>query len=174
MSTQNDEEFFMSAIAKRLIEERKRLELTQEAIAKACDSTARTVISWEGGAKIPSHQLARMISVGVDAWYVLTGVRFACDSRAIRGHDEGIKQEDKSDEYLYESKNYDESHPSCATCDSSAIIARESDAGIGRELQRELAGLTAEQRRQVLDFIRDKQRLNQLEAQVARLSESLI
>jgi DNA-binding XRE family transcriptional regulator len=40
-------------ISTRLQEERKRLGLTQEAVAAQLGATKRSVINWEGGAALP-------------------------------------------------------------------------------------------------------------------------
>ena len=61
-------------ISFRLQEERKRLELTQEALASKLGTTKRSVINWEGGAALPGAEvLAKYASAGADALYILTG-----------------------------------------------------------------------------------------------------
>lgn len=63
-------------IAERLQEERKRLGLTQEVLAKQISSTKRSVINWEGGTASPSGEvLSRYAQAGADVLYVLTGSR---------------------------------------------------------------------------------------------------
>jgi transcriptional regulator with XRE-family HTH domain len=116
----------MIAIARRLEEERKRLKFVQEDIAKICKTTTRTVISWESGKKIPSHQLARMIPAGMDAWYVLTGERLTCDSGAIHDYNLEPTKEGETKEISLKTYSYSESHQFPIACDSSAIIGTES------------------------------------------------
>lgn len=63
-------------ISLRLQEERKRLGMTQEAIAEKLAATKRSVINWEGGAALPGAEvLARYAAVGADVLYILTGQR---------------------------------------------------------------------------------------------------
>lgn len=63
-------------ISLRLQEERKRLGLTQEAIAEKLTATKRSVINWEGGAAMPGAEvLSRYAAAGADVLYVLTGER---------------------------------------------------------------------------------------------------
>ena len=63
-------------ISLRLQEERKRLGLTQEAIAEKLAATKRSVINWEGGAALPGAEvLARYAAAGADVLYILTGQR---------------------------------------------------------------------------------------------------
>lgn len=71
-------------ISTRLQEERKRLGLTQEAVAAQLGATKRSVINWEGGAALPGAEvLARYAAAGADVLYVLTGER----SSAQPAHD---------------------------------------------------------------------------------------
>lgn len=63
-------------ISLRLQEERKRLGLTQEAIAEKLTATKRSVINWEGGAALPGAEvLSRYAAAGADVLYILTGQR---------------------------------------------------------------------------------------------------
>lgn len=63
-------------ISLRLQEERKRIGLTQEAIAEKLDATKRSVINWEGGTALPGAEvLARYAAAGADVLYILTGQR---------------------------------------------------------------------------------------------------
>lgn len=63
-------------ISNRLQEERKRLGLTQQALAEKLGATKRSVINWEGGVASPSADtLTQYASVGVDVLYVLTGLK---------------------------------------------------------------------------------------------------
>ena len=63
-------------ISIRLQEERKRLGLTQEAVAAQLGATKRSVINWEGGAALPGAEvLARYAAAGADVLYILTGQR---------------------------------------------------------------------------------------------------
>ena len=68
-------------ISTRLQEERKRLGLTQEAVAAQLGATKRSVINWEGGAALPGAEvLARYAAAGADVLYILTGQRAGCAS----------------------------------------------------------------------------------------------
>ncbi|MCW5650516.1 MAG: helix-turn-helix domain-containing protein [Ramlibacter sp.] len=63
-------------ISLRLQEERKRLGLTQEALAEKLGATKRSVINWEGGAALPGAEiLARYALERADVIYILTGER---------------------------------------------------------------------------------------------------
>lgn len=65
-------------ISVRLQEERKRLALTQEAVAEKIGATKRSVINWEGGASLPGAEvLASLATIGADVLYILTGQRSA-------------------------------------------------------------------------------------------------
>jgi len=64
------------SIGARLKEERNRLCLNQVDFAGLCDSSARTVIQWEGDKTSPNAEaLARFEEAGVDILYVVTGRR---------------------------------------------------------------------------------------------------
>lgn len=139
MSSEEDDQKFMLEIADRLTEERKRLGFRQEDVATTCHTSTRTVISWEAGKKIPSHQLARLISKGIDAWYVLTGERFSerfssdfpSDSRPAIARapdrDGGSNQEENN----INSKSYIESLAAYGASDSRPIRERLSGHRIG-------------------------------------------
>lgn len=63
-------------ISSRLQEERKRLGLTQEALAERLEATKRSVINWEGGAALPgAEMLAKYAAAGADLRYILEGRR---------------------------------------------------------------------------------------------------
>lgn len=102
-------------IAERLQEERKRLGLTQEVLAKQISSTKRSVINWEGGTASPSGEvLSRYAQAGADVLYVLTGSRVKNEvtlgqyakpgphTHAIP--DPGPKSYGNADEYVYVAK----------------------------------------------------------------------
>ena len=62
-------------IGVRLKEERERLGMTQPAFAEAAGAAKRTLIEWEKGTTSPSSvQLSALSVIGVDVYYVLTGV----------------------------------------------------------------------------------------------------
>jgi transcriptional regulator with XRE-family HTH domain len=72
----------------RLKEERKRIGLTQDAIAAIGGVSKRTLIDWEKGAFPPTSQyLAAIATAGADVQYILTGVRsgvaLAADERLL-------------------------------------------------------------------------------------------
>lgn len=63
-------------IGNRLKEERERLGLTQPDFAAAAGAAKRTLIEWEKGKTSPSVvQLSALSEIGVDAVYVLMGIR---------------------------------------------------------------------------------------------------
>lgn len=65
-------------IGKRLKEERERLGYKQPEFADFAGAKARTLIDWEKGVSSPTAvQLSALIAIGVDAMYVLTGIRSA-------------------------------------------------------------------------------------------------
>ncbi|WP_154662585.1 helix-turn-helix domain-containing protein [Solimonas flava] len=65
----------------RLREERTRLGLSQPAFGEIAGAAKRTVIDWEKGVSSPTvMQLSALMAAGVDALYVLTGVRAELDS----------------------------------------------------------------------------------------------
>lgn len=66
----------MTTIPERLAEERRRLGLSQEAIAIAAGVQRRAQINYEAGKRAPTVEyLAGVAAGGVDVAYVLTGVR---------------------------------------------------------------------------------------------------
>lgn len=61
-------------IGSRLREERERVGLSQTALANACGTSKRTVITWEQGSGTPAADiLACMAHEGMDVGYVVTG-----------------------------------------------------------------------------------------------------
>lgn len=63
-------------IPERLQEERKRLAMTQAALADAIGATKRSVINWETGASSPAADvIARYGELGADVLYIVTGER---------------------------------------------------------------------------------------------------
>jgi transcriptional regulator with XRE-family HTH domain len=65
-------------IGARLLEERVRLDLTQQGVANAVGVTRLSVIQYESGRSSPSAEtLAAMETAGFDIRYVLTGMRHA-------------------------------------------------------------------------------------------------
>lgn len=166
MSIELDEENFPSGVGSRLEEERKRLKMTQEQLGNLCGVSKRTIVSWEEKAKIPSQKLAMLIPAGFDAWYVLTGTRSTSDSNRTRAIPVVRFESDKIEETIQESNSCIESH-----------VLNEDRAKCSIRIERkaldflaELAELTPEQQAQVLEFIRDKRRLNDLETQVSALA----
>lgn len=78
-------------IPSRLQEERKRIGLTQEALAAKLDATKRSVINWEGGAALPGAEvLSRYAAAGADVLYILTGQRTGGASAPALARDEEI------------------------------------------------------------------------------------
>lgn len=64
------------AFGERLLEERKRLGMNQEAVADRCDVTLRSQRNYEKGERHPdAAYLERLAAIGVDVLYVLTGRR---------------------------------------------------------------------------------------------------
>lgn len=65
-------------IGARLLEERTRLDMTQQEVADAVGVTRLSVIQYESGRSSPSAEtLAGMEAAGFDVRYVLTGMRDA-------------------------------------------------------------------------------------------------
>ena len=63
-------------IPERLQEERKRLRLTQEALAAEVGATKRSVINWEGASASPSAEvLERYAHAGANVLFIVTGQR---------------------------------------------------------------------------------------------------
>lgn len=66
----------MPFFGERLLEERKRLGMNQEAVADRCDVTLRSQRNYEKGERHPdAAYLERLAAIGVDVLYVLTGRR---------------------------------------------------------------------------------------------------
>lgn len=96
-----DREQFLISVAKRLGEERKRLNKTQEEIALMFGLTSRTWGDYERGITLPdSWLLFRLNEFGADIFYILTGTKslitvFSDDEEKIikqyRNADETIK-----------------------------------------------------------------------------------
>lgn len=62
--------------SKRLKEERMRLEMTQDEMAKAGGVSRRAQVSYEAGASFPdARYIEGVVQVGVDAMYLATGKR---------------------------------------------------------------------------------------------------
>ena len=60
----------------RILEERKRLGMNQEAVAGRCEVTLRSQRNYEKGERHPdAAYLERLAAIGVDVLYVLTGRR---------------------------------------------------------------------------------------------------
>lgn len=57
----------------RLKEERKRLGLTQKSVIDKCEVTKQTVIRWESGAAIPSDKMEKLVEIGIDVLFLITG-----------------------------------------------------------------------------------------------------
>lgn len=65
-------------IGARLLEERRRLGLSQTEMGKAGGVAMRTYHTYESGARCPDAEcLANLFAAGVDVLYVVTGVRQA-------------------------------------------------------------------------------------------------
>jgi transcriptional regulator with XRE-family HTH domain len=60
-----------------LKEERARLKLNQLAVYSYIGVSKATYARWESGSPIPSDKLTKLIELGFDAVYVLTGMRSA-------------------------------------------------------------------------------------------------
>lgn len=66
----------MPLFGERILEERKRLGMNQEAVADRCDVTMRSQRNYEKGERHPdAAYLERLAAIGVDVLYVLTGRR---------------------------------------------------------------------------------------------------
>lgn len=66
----------MRTLGDRLIEERQRLQLTQQSLAAACGVSGRSQINYEKGDRQPDAiYLAALAAIGADVLYVLTGLR---------------------------------------------------------------------------------------------------
>ncbi|MBF0192494.1 MAG: helix-turn-helix transcriptional regulator [Magnetococcales bacterium] len=74
MSTGNIEN--IDSVGSRLREERKRLEMTQEAFASFASVAVQTQRSYEAGRREPgASYLVSIAAAGADVSYILTGVR---------------------------------------------------------------------------------------------------
>lgn len=63
-------------IGGRLLEERKRLGLTQSEVSKICEVAFSTYHTYEKGTRTPDAEcLAKLYLAGVDVLYMVTGVR---------------------------------------------------------------------------------------------------
>ncbi|ENW79755.1 hypothetical protein F909_02858 [Acinetobacter sp. ANC 3929] len=62
--------------SERFKSERKRLNLSQEALANLIDVSESTIKRWENGASIPSDKLAQCANEGFDIVFVLLGKKF--------------------------------------------------------------------------------------------------
>lgn len=73
-------------IAERLREERLRLGLSQDEIAKLGGVTGRSQRNYESGARLPDAAYLSAVGVhpGVDLQFVLTGVRYEAETWAVR------------------------------------------------------------------------------------------
>lgn len=78
-----------------LLEERKRLGLTQVDIAKAISVSKGTYIRWEGGSPIPSDKLARLSDEGFDVYYILKGIRSPTPLNALTHTDINLGHENQ-------------------------------------------------------------------------------
>lgn len=58
-----------------LQQERDRLKLSQAVVAAAAEVAVKTVGRWEREIAIPADKLAKLVSLGFDAQFVVTGVR---------------------------------------------------------------------------------------------------
>ncbi len=54
--------------------ERDRLGISQEKIAEVCDVTRQAIYRWEKGSSIPFDKLAKLVSLGFDIQFIVTGV----------------------------------------------------------------------------------------------------
>ena len=78
------------AIGNRFKEERVRAKLTQDQLASRMKIGVRSVNGYEAGrALINSHALLKMRSIGLDAAYVLLGVRVLGDRALESATNEG-------------------------------------------------------------------------------------
>lgn len=62
-------------VCRRLRDERQRLGLSQEAAATAAGASISTLKRWEKDTPIPTDRLDALAHRGIDALYVVTGVR---------------------------------------------------------------------------------------------------
>lgn len=81
-----DEKFV--CLGDRLKAERKRMDMSQAALANAVGTTPRTVIQWEKGVTSPSGDiLATCSQLGMDLLYVLTGQRTPTPAQSLSPED---------------------------------------------------------------------------------------
>lgn len=72
----------------RLKAERKRIGMSQAALANAVGTTPRTVIQWEKGVTSPSGEvLVNYFKLGMDLLYVLTGRRTPQPAQSLSAED---------------------------------------------------------------------------------------
>ena len=84
----NKKELF--TLHSRFRDERKRLKLSHAAVAEICGTSRNAVVAWEGGAKIPAEAISALLSVGVDAFYILSGGRIGDPTPALLSEDEAM------------------------------------------------------------------------------------
>lgn len=78
-----------TAIAKRLVAERKRLGLQQEDVRQALDISYATMSRYENGHRMPeADKIARMAQLGFDVGYVLTGQRPTLSTSDLSGDEQ--------------------------------------------------------------------------------------
>ncbi|MEW6330215.1 MAG: helix-turn-helix transcriptional regulator [Pseudomonadota bacterium] len=64
-----------NSLGTRLAEERKRLGLSQQELAEACDSTRESIGKYERDVNVPGGEILMSLArLGMDTQYVLTGV----------------------------------------------------------------------------------------------------
>jgi transcriptional regulator with XRE-family HTH domain len=108
-----------------LKEERARLKLNQLAVYNDIGVSKATYARWESGSPIPSDKLIKLIELGFDAVYVLTGIR----SSPIT--DQQSKPLNREEEILLD--NYRHSSPK-----AQAAIKATSDALAQREVNKKI------------------------------------
>jgi len=75
---------FGMEIFDRLREERNRIGLSQSELGAALSVGKTTVIRWEKGESYPDAvQLAKLIEIGIDAAYIVTGARSSIVAEAV-------------------------------------------------------------------------------------------
>lgn len=74
-----------TSFGQRLATERQRLKLSQEALAAKIGASKRSVIDWEGETASPkATYLMKMVEVGLDTTYILTGERSSSWERDLQ------------------------------------------------------------------------------------------
>lgn len=68
----------------RLLEERSRLDLTQQRVAEIAGRSLKTVRRWERSIAAPIDAVAALVRQGFDAQYICSGVR-STNLREVRG-----------------------------------------------------------------------------------------